>query len=85
MADADTNVTALRPKAKDVTGALRANRLRRKPKARPATTAPVPTAKIAQLEKLKDIKADVTVDRRDGHAADVTAAVAAIALAGAAA
>jgi hypothetical protein len=79
------NIATLRPRAKDVTGALRAKRLRRKRKARPAVTAPVPTAKSAHLEKPNDIKADVTVagDRR--HVADVTAYVAAIALAGAAA
>ena len=84
MTDID-NVTTLRPKAKDVTGALRAKRLRRKRKARPAVTAPTPTAKIAQLEKSNDIKADVTVAGRARHTIDVTAYVAAIGLASVAA
>jgi hypothetical protein len=85
MAELDTNVTTLRPKAKDVTGALRAKRFRRKRKARPAVTVPVPAAKNAQLKKPNDIKADVTVAGARPYAADVTAYLAAIALAVAAA
>jgi hypothetical protein len=85
MAELDTNVTTLRPKAKDVTGALRVKRLRRKRKTRAGVTAPIPTAKITQLEKPNDINASVTLARPGMHASDVTAYVAAIALAGAAA
>ncbi len=40
MAELDTNVTALRPKAKDVTAALRAKRARRKRKTQGTVTLP---------------------------------------------
>src|SRR6266849_5583229 len=85
MADTDTNVTALHPKTKDVTGALRARRLRRKRKARSTVTTPVSNPQNADLKKPHDIKANVTVARRAAHVADVTAYVAAVGLASVAA
>jgi hypothetical protein len=48
-------------------------------------TVPTQTRQIAASEKPNDIKPNVTVSRPTGHAAEVTAYVAAIALAGAAA
>ncbi len=85
VTDVDNKVTELRPKAKDVTGALRARRYRRKRKTRPTVTACVPSVEISTPEKRKDIKADVTVSRDPANAADVTAYVAAVGLASVAA
>jgi hypothetical protein len=69
-----------------VTGALRAKRARRKRKAaQPSATAPVPTGENLRTGKRNNINANVTVSARQSGAADVTAYVAAIALAGAAA
>jgi hypothetical protein len=89
MTDANV-VTPLRPKAKDVTGALRVRRSRQKRKtARQSVTAPVISAKISRTENANEINADVTVGQTGKRhfldAADVTAYAAAIALAGAAA
>jgi hypothetical protein len=83
----DTSVvTPLRPKAKDTTAALRAKRARRKRKtAQPTVTAPVPVGENQQTGKRNDFKPSVTVERGGVQAVDVTAYVAAIALAGAAA
>lgn len=69
---------------KDPTGALRAKRYRRK-RTMATVTAAVPTPEIKQSEKRKEIKASVTLSTRAGNVADVTAYVAAIALAGVAA
>jgi hypothetical protein len=46
---------------------------------------PTPSRQKGETEKRKDIKADITIYRHGSHAIDVTAYVAAIALAGAAA
>jgi hypothetical protein len=83
----ETNVvTPLRPKNKgrDNTAALRQRRSRakRKPSVTPPSAKPL---QISGSEKGNEIKADVTVLRGAMNAADVTAYVAAIALAGAAA
>ncbi len=83
MAELDTNVTALRPaRASDPTNALRQRR-HRKRKARPTVTAPARRREITHVKKQNDIKSDVTVSVDRRNAADVTAYVAAIALAGA--
>jgi hypothetical protein len=75
--------SAERPKAKDVTGALRPKRLRRTRNTRPTVTVPVSTPQNANLKKPNYQR------RRHGYApggkaADVTAYIAAIALVGAA-
>ena len=82
---ADTNITELRPgRVNDPTNALRQRR-HRKRKARPTVTAPARRGKISHVEKPSDFKPDVTVGVGRRDVADVTAYVAAIALAGAAA
>jgi hypothetical protein len=60
-------------------------RRHRKRKAQSTVTAHAPRAQIAHVEKPNDIKSDVTVSVGRRNVADVTAYVAAIELAGAAA
>src|SRR5258708_6989784 len=88
----DAIVTELRPpspakgeglRPKDTTAALRAKKYRRKRKS--TVTVPAPSRQNRETEKRKEIKADITIYRPGSHAIDVTAYVAAIALAGAAA
>jgi hypothetical protein len=82
---ADTNITELRPgPVNDPTNALRQRR-HRKRKARSTVTARAPRAQNAHVEKPNDFKSDVTVSAGRWNVADVTAYVAAFALAGAAA
>jgi hypothetical protein len=82
---ADTNITELRPgPINDPTNALRQRR-HRKRKAQSSVTARAPRAQNAHVEKTNDFKSDVTVSVGRWNVADVTAYVAAIALAGAAA
>jgi hypothetical protein len=82
---ADTNITELRPgPINDPTNALRQRR-HRKREAQSTVTARASRAQIAHVEKPKDFKSDVTVSVGRWNLADVTAYVAAIALAGAAA
>jgi hypothetical protein len=82
---ADTNITELRPgPVNDPTNALRQRRHRRR-RAQSTVTARAPRAQIAHVEKPNDFKSDVTVSVGRWNVADVTACVAAIALAGAAA
>jgi hypothetical protein len=71
------------PRPKDVTAALRAKKYRRKRK--PTVTIPALSRQNPEMEKRKDFKADITVERHGAHAIDVLAYTAAIALAGAAA
>ena len=77
MAELDTNVSALRPRAGDPTNALRQRR-HRKRKARSTVTAPARRGKITHAEKLNDIKSNVTVSVDRWNAADVTTGTAAI-------
>jgi len=82
---ADTNITELRAgPVNDPTNALRERR-HRKRKAQSTVTARTSRKQIEDVEKLNDIKRDVTVSVGRWNVADVTAYVAAIALAGAAA
>jgi hypothetical protein len=82
---ADTNITELRPgPINDPTNALRQRR-HRKRKAQSSVTARAPRAQNAHVEKTNDFKSEVTVSVGRWNVADVTAYVAAIALAGAAA
>lgn len=84
------NITELRPspakgeasaRPKDVTAPLRSRRYRKR------KTAPAPVTRVAipHAEKTSENKPSVTVAHPAGHAADVTAYVAAVGLAGAAA
>src|SRR5258708_35661600 len=82
---ADTNSTELRPgPVNDPTNALRQRR-HRKRKAQSTVTVRAPRAQNAHVEKPNDFKSDVTVFVGRWNVADVTAYVAAFALAGAAA
>ena len=73
----------LRHKTKDATAALRTKKYRRKRKS--TVTMSAPSRQKEEAEKRKDIKANITIYRPSSQAIDVTAYVAAIALAGAAA